>query len=458
MNNKTKNISVKRRTEKNIVKVKQEEKEKINKIINKTKDLFEIAEIINCNYCIMQTQLLQILNIYNYKYKVERDIYAQRNELDGMELIYNKGDEIDYTENILNKLIRNLRGEFTIKRDKEGNVIKEKGKIVKELKDYGLIEVWKPTLPNGTFSNFNMIRFKRKAVALYKEININELNTRNYRKPNSNTKEWECMLKAQIIIDSKDYFKNFGLNNKDGNLLCGVKKTINTFMNNKYEGFYKYFIKNNINVNGNTINLKEIKLDLNRLKENKEIETTGRKERKKRSKNLFTLKNKFMYLSKMYNEKGLLNFDFIILNPNPPDDIINYIYKIDEVCRVIESIFPQEEKINEKYHDYSKDQKYKVNIYIYANSEYEKEIINKYLTEKKGRTEYIYQQNFVFNHYTEIKEIQVINLNYIFGKKVKELKQEKTDKIKMTKKDTQQTTAKGYVIKTDDENELDDLI
>ena len=31
MNNKTKNISVKRRTEKNIVKVKQEEKEKITK-------------------------------------------------------------------------------------------------------------------------------------------------------------------------------------------------------------------------------------------------------------------------------------------------------------------------------------------------------------------------------------------------------------------------------------------
>lgn len=165
-----------------------------------------------------------------------------------------------------------------------------------------------------------------------------------------------------------------------------------------------------------------------------------------------------MYLSKMYNEKGLLNFDFIILNPNPPDDIINYIYKIDEVCRVIESIFPQEVKINEKYHDYSKDQKYKVNIYIYSNSEYEKEIINKYLTEKKGRTEYIYQQNFVFNHYTEIKEIQVINLNYIFGKKIKELKQEKTDKIKMTKKDTQQTLAKGYVIKIDTENELDDLI
>lgn len=467
MNNKTKNTSVKRRTEKNIVKVKQEEKEKINKIIEKTRDLFEIAEIVNCNYCIMQTQLLQILNIYNYKYKVERNIYAQKNELDGMELYYSKGDKIDYTENILNKLVRNLRGEFTTKKDKDGNVLKEKGKIVKELKDFGLIEVWKPTLPNGTFSNFNMIRFKRKAVALYKEININELNTRDYRKPNSSTREWECMLKAQIIIDSKDYFKNFRIDYKDYSLLNAIKNNIiNTFMNNEYyKVFYYYFIKNDINVIGNTKNLEELKLDLNRLKENTEVKTTGRKIREKRNKNLFTLKNKFMYLSNMYCVGKILNFNFIILNPNQPEDIINYIYKVDEVCRVIEYVFPQEHKEND--YDYSKEQKYKVNIYIYANSEYEKEIINKYLSEKKGRTKYIYEQNFVFNHYTEIKEVQVINLNYLFGKKVKE-ENTSTEKVKVVKlekeidiekpiQQNKRVPEKGYVIKNDDDD-FDELI
>lgn len=333
MKNKKEKVNrVQNKTKTNSVLNKIKKKEKEEKILEKCRDLFVVAQMINCNYSILQSQLLEILNLYGYKYVCPRDIYIpSKNDLDTSKQVHNKGDLIKYKQELLYKLIR-------------------------ELKSIDCLDTFYCPIPSGKHTVTQMIRFKHKAVNYYLQGNIK--NKKECTRP-SNKKCYSSLLRAELLIHNVDYFKSIKRNNN------------NTFWNvlDNTILFYKYFIDNNINKHNNEDTLKAINEFIKIEKGEKQII----------SKSILSLAFKDIYLLNYYEKfDDTYGFDLIITNPSGTGFTIDYVKKIVKTINIISDVFNKNDSVQDE-NSVINNFYYVINIIIVTNNDFEKTKVEEYI-------------------------------------------------------------------------------
>lgn len=302
--------------------------------LEKYENLLELIKCFDCNYCILQNHLFQIVDLLDYKI------------FDGHNKVFRK-----YTKDTFNLAIRRLEQE-------------------------NLLERFFMPLPNGTRSKYKIICLKRKAVAYIENIELEKL--KGLRKPTSNIRYMKALIKGDILINvikSNEVIINSD-NKRKAFLQQYVFIDFNTLLTKESDVYniYNNFANAKCNVEANRLMSKNLKAnkDLNFKKGSKiKIDNTH---------NLLTLKKyRHTYLDNHIIANGTFIFNAYITNPTNTKKPKDYIQDLIETHNVIYNLLNNSDK--------DIFSKFKINIYFCINSNYEIRKIKDYFKTREAESE-----------------------------------------------------------------------